>query len=416
MAQLLKASLIRWIRWRDIDMWLSDFRVALPDRTLERASVQIEDGKIAAITEGPVPYAEVDGAGLTLIPGLVDLHGDMLEREIEPRPGAPFPVDLALFELDKRLAGTGITTAFTALSFAWNEDDAKRSDKVTRAIIDTVHNTREHLLVDTYVHGRFEVTNSAVGPLLTEMLDQHKIQLVSIMDHTPGQGQYKDLKSYVNFIVKWLGVTEDDIDPQFLMDRIKARIDKQQKRPWSWDVVNDVVRISRQRQFAVASHDDDTAEKVEMLGALGVTISEFPVTMEAAKKARDLGMYVVMGSPNALRGYSHSGNLSAMEAIEAGVADILAVDYYPATSLHVPFEVAARGIMPLHEAIKLVTANPAAAVNLTDRGEIAVGKRADLALVETGTYRRVRGSFSAGQPIFWDKVMAGRSAPLTMKG
>lgn len=397
-------------------MWLSDFRVTLPDRTLMRGSVQIENGRIAAIAEGPVPEAEVNGAGLTLIPGLVDIHGDMLEREIEPRPGAPFPVDLALFELDKRLAGTGITTAFTALSFAWNEEDAKRSDKVTRSIIETVHNTRDHLLVDTYVHARFEVTNSAVGPLLTEMLDQHKIQLVSIMDHTPGQGQYKDLKAYVNFIVKWLGVTEDDIDPQFLMDRIRARIDKQQKRPWSWDVVHDVVRISRERQFAVASHDDDTPEKVEMLAALGVTISEFPVTMDAARKAKDCGMHVVMGSPNALRGYSHSGNLSAMEAIEAGVADILAVDYYPATSLHVPFVVAERGIRPLHEAIRLVTANPAAAVNLTDRGEIAIGKRADLAIVEDGAHRRVRGSISAGHPIFWDKAMAARSAPEVVKG
>ncbi len=295
-----------------------------------------------------------------MIPGLVDLHGDMLEREIEPRPGAPLPIDIALFELDKRLAATGFTTAFTALSFAWNDEDAQRSDKVTRAIIETVNALRGVLLVDTYVHGRFEVTNAAVGPLLTEMLDAGKIQLVSIMDHTPGQGQYKDLKKYVDFIIKWLGVTAEDIDPEFLMERIQARVAKQQARAWSWDIVHDAVQIARTRGFAVASHDDDTAAKVDQLAALGVTISEFPVTLEAAQHARTHGMQIVMGAPNALRGYSHSGNLSTLDAVRAGLVDILATDYSPATSLHAPFEIAEKGILPLHEAIKLVTTKSSA--------------------------------------------------------
>ncbi len=389
-------------------MWLSDFRVVLPDRVLEHGSVRIADGLIAEIIEGAAPDAAVDGRSLTLIPGLIDLHGDMLEREIEPRPGAPFPVDLALFELDKRLAATGITTAFTALSFAWNDDDDKRSDKATRAIIETVNGLRDVLLVDTYVHGRFEVTNAAVGPLLTEMLDAGKIQFVSIMDHTPGQGQYKDLDKYIGFITKWLGVTPEDLDPEFLKERIQQRIAMQQTRDWSWDIVHDAVEIARARGFAVASHDDDTIAKVDRLAELGVTISEFPVTYEAAERAKSHGMHVVMGSPNALRGYSHNGNLSTMDAVRAGLVDILAVDYYPATSLHAPFDIVDKGILPLHEAIKLVTTNPAQAVNFTDRGQIVVGLRADLAIVETAPNRRVRGSLSKGQPIFWDSEMAKR--------
>lgn len=390
-------------------MWLSDLQVVLPDRVLEHGSVRIEDGHIAEIVEEPVPNAAIDGSGLTLLPGLIDLHGDMLEREIEPRPGAPFPINLALHELDKRMAATGITTAFPALSFAWSEEDHKRSDKFTREVITTINNLKSDLLIDTYVHARFEVTNAAVGPLLTGLLDEGQIHLVSIMDHTPGQGQYKDVKKYVDFIVKWLGVNPEDLDPNTLMERITARIEKQQKRTWSWDVVSDVMRIAKSRNIPVASHDDDTAEKVTRLAELGVTISEFPVSMEAAQTAKAHNMHVVMGAPNVLRGYSHSGNLSGIDALQADVVDILAVDYYPATLLHAPFEIAAKGVAPLHEAIKLVSQHPAEAANMLDRGKIAVGLMADLVFVEQAPQRRVRGTLRAGQPIFWEAAMTKRT-------
>src|SRR5262249_18325255 len=161
------------------------------------------------------------------------------------------------------------------LSFAWNEEDHKRSDKYTRMIIETVNALRDDLLVDTYVHGRFEVTNALVGPLLTEMLDAKKIHLVSIMDHTPGQGQYKDIDKYVAFMVKWLGGSADDFDPEFLKERIRARVAADKAKPWSWDVVNEALRIAKGHDIAVASHDDDTKEKVIRLAALGVTVSEF---------------------------------------------------------------------------------------------------------------------------------------------
>jgi alpha-D-ribose 1-methylphosphonate 5-triphosphate diphosphatase len=389
-------------------MWLSDFRLVLPDQVLERGSVRIEDGRIAEVIEGPSANPTVNGSGLTLIPGLIDLHGDMLEREIEPRPGVPFPVDLGLLELDKRMAGAGITTAFAALSFAWDPDDHKRSDAVTRNIIDTVYGMRDHLLIDTYVHARFEVTNAQVGSLLTELLDAGKIHLVSIMDHTPGQGQYKDIKKYVESISKWLGISTDDIDPKFLMDKIHARIARQQARQWSWEVVEDVLRIAKQRNVPVASHDDDTKAKVDRLATMGVSISEFPVTLEAAEAAKAHNMHVVMGAPNAHRAYSYSGNLSAIDAIKAGVVDTLAVDYLPASLLHASFDIANKGILPLHEAIKLVSQNPAEAVYLTDRGSIEVGKLADLVCVETEPHRRVRGTLRHGHPVFWDASMARR--------
>src|SRR5262249_13761610 len=234
--------------------------------------------------------------------------------------------------------------------------------------------------------------------------------LVSIMDHTPGQGQYKDIDKYVAFMVKWLGGSADDFDPEFLKERIRARVASEQAKPWSWDVVNETLHIAKAHCIAVASHDDDTKEKVTRLASMGVTISEFPVTLEAAITAKEHGQYVAMGAPNALRGYSHSGNLSSLDAVKAEVVDILATDYYPATCVHAAFEIADQKLLPLHEAIKLVTLNPANAVGLMDRGRIEVGARADLAIVEEGVNRRVRGTIRQGKPIFWDNVMMERSA------
>jgi alpha-D-ribose 1-methylphosphonate 5-triphosphate diphosphatase len=156
----------------------------------------------------------------------------------------------------------------------------------------------------------------------------------------------------------------------------------------------------------LASHDDDTVEKVTLMENLGIAISEFPVSWEVARSARDKGIHVAMGAPNALQGRSTSGNLSAAEAIEAGLVDTLATDYYPAAMLHAAFSFVERGVMPLHQAIKLVSQNPADALGLSDRGRIAVGTQADLVLMETKGRPRVRGTLRAGIPVYWDSHMA----------
>lgn len=383
-------------------MWLSGLRLILPDGALENGSIQIADGKIAEIIEGPVSKADVHAPHLTALPGLVDIHGDMLEREVQPRPKANIPIDLALHELDKRLVATGVTTAYAAISFSWETNKSIRSEERARQLISTVNRLRPTLLADHYVHSRFEVTNAGAGAVLKELLTDNLVHLVSIMDHTPGQGQYRDIERYVEFAVAWRNqrgekVTETDI---------RNHIVERESWPKAWDIVADVAQFSQEFGVALASHDDDTVEKVRFVSEFGVKISEFPVTAVAAAEARQLGMHVAMGAPNALRGGSLSGNLNAAEAVGDGLVDTLASDYHPASMLHAAFGLARKGILPLHESVKLVTANPAHGVGLTDRGTLEVGKRADIVFVDDRNLPRVHGVLREGAPIYWDRYMA----------
>lgn len=384
-------------------MWLSDFRIVLPDRVLERGSLRVEDGCIAEVIDGVVPGATVVGNGLTMIPGIVDLHGDMLEREIEPRPKAVLPYDLALYELDKRLVATGITTAFAAVSFHHLGSETLRSEERARQIIETVMSHRESLFADFRIHARFEITNPDAGPILTSLMNAGCVHLVSLTDHTPGQGQYRDIEKYIETMIDWrrmrTGETRTDED-------VRAEIDRLRARPKSWDTIRDVARIAADRRIPLASHDDDSVEKVEFVAGLGATISEFPITLESAQGARARGMHTVMGAPNALLGRSHSHNLSALDGVRAGLVDILAADYHPAAMIQSAYSIARHDILPLHDAMKLITLNPASAAGLTDRGSLQPGKRADLVLVESGVRPRVRGTLKGGRAVYWDGSIA----------
>jgi len=386
-------------------MWVTDARLVLPDRVIERGALRITDGRIANIVDGPAPGPAINARGLTVLPGLIDVHGDMLERDMEPRPKVRFPIDLVVHELDKRLAATGITTAFAAISLDWPGTTQRlRSSEQARSIITTLHDLRPSLLTDFLVHVRFEITVPQAGEFLASMLAADEVHLVSLTDHTPGQGQYRDIEKYIKTMQEWhrdkdgVHLTEDEMR-QRIVDRT---------RPVGWQVVNDVARIARERKVTLASHDDDTPEKVALMADLGASISEFPVSLEAAEAARSSGLHVVMGAPNALRGASHSGNLSALEGIAAGVVDTLASDYFPAAMLHAVLTIADKGLLPLPDAVKLVTLNPADGVGLTDRGALEVGRLADLTLVENpeGGRARVRATFRHGAPIFWDRRMA----------
>jgi alpha-D-ribose 1-methylphosphonate 5-triphosphate diphosphatase len=386
-------------------MWVTDARLVLPDQVIEHGALRLEGGRIVEIREGDAPGAAIHAGGLMILPGLIDVHGDMLERDMEPRPKVRFPVDLVVHELDKRLAATGITTAFAAISLDWPGTVTRlRSSEAAQAMISAIHDLRPSLLTDFLVHVRFEITVPQAGEYLTAMLEADEVHLVSLTDHTPGQGQYRDIEKYIRTMREWhqekegLHLTDEDMR-QRIVERTK---------PVGWQAVNDVARIARERHVILASHDDDTEEKVALMAGLGSTISEFPVSLEAAEAARTRGMHVVMGAPNALRGASHSGNLSALDGIEAGVVDTLASDYFPAAMLHAALAVAERGLLSLPEAVRLVTLNPADGVGLSDRGALEVGRLADLVLVETtpGRRARVRATFRHGTPIFWDRHMA----------
>ncbi|EJZ23107.1 alpha-D-ribose 1-methylphosphonate 5-triphosphate diphosphatase, partial [Rhizobium sp. Pop5] len=179
-------------------MWLSNFTLVLPNEVVSEGSVRVEDGAIAEIRAEPLAGAAIDGGGRLLMPGFVDLHGDMIEREIAPRPNAHMPIDFGIHELDKKLAAAGVTTAFAAVSFATESVYGHvRSLETTSAVIEGINRLRDDLLIDHRVHARYEITNVGAAPALERLLNADQIDMVSLTDHTPGQGQYNNLQSYI---------------------------------------------------------------------------------------------------------------------------------------------------------------------------------------------------------------------------
>jgi alpha-D-ribose 1-methylphosphonate 5-triphosphate diphosphatase len=373
-------------------MQIENVTIVLPDGVYQNSAIRAKDGIIAEIEKGK--KLSDFPTGLVVIPGLVDLHGDMLEREIEPRPTSRFPVEMALDELDKRHVASGITTAYVALSFAdfAERDDDLRLNARMIEVVEAVVSRRDSLSCDTRVHARFEIMNPEAAPLLEQMIAKKQVEMVSLMDHTPGQGQFRDLENYVLYMMKWLKVGRD---------AAQKELERQMAQPKTWESVQEICRLADLHGLPVASHDDDTEAKVSLMQELGVTISEFPVSLEAAKAAKANGMHTLMGAPNALRGRSHSGNLSAVDALRCKQLDALSSDYYPAAMLHAAFEVCRKGFAPLHETVKLVSYSPAVAAKLTNKGRLEVGRDADMVIVRCEEIPRVTATLRAGQLVYW---------------
>lgn len=358
-------------------MWLSDFTLVLPE-AVERGSVRIENGQITEIVSHAVPGG-IEGKGQTLMPGFIDMHGDMIEQELEPRAGVDFPMPVALGALDARLAASGVTTAYASVSFSRGaRDGERRSFAHTSNIIRQLHAAMPEMRIDHRIHARFDITfENAVG-VLGQLIDDDQVDLVSLMDHTPGQGQYRNLEIHIKNKAAHHGISETEAR-QMVANAIAERTRPQ-------DVIlgnmQTVAKMCHAHNVALASHDDDTVDKARLMASLGAVIAEFPVTMDAASEAVSKGMMTAMGAPNAMRGQSYSGNLSARDLHAAGLLSILAADYHPAAILPAVRILAASDPDGLAGAARLATANPARALGLTDRGMIAVGKRADLIVVD----------------------------------
>lgn len=380
-------------------MWLSDFRIVLEDHVLPRGSLRIEGEAIAEVRDGIVPGAALYGEGLLLLPGFVDMHGDMIEREVEPRPNVKMPMELGLRDLDRRLKVSGVTTAYAAVSF--NPKSAyghMRSYEHSKDMLRALKALRPMLKVDHRVHARFEINYPNALAVVEELIADGTIDLVSLTDHTPGQGQYRDLEHLARRTQRDLGLT-----PEEAQAHIRDRIDE--KRAHAGDVAATLAAISALcagHGIPLASHDDDTVEKVALMQSLGAKISEFPVTIEAAEEARRRGLATAMGAPNAVRGQSYSGNLSARAAHAAGLLDILAADYHPSAILPAVLELAKTDPSGMAGATRLATLNPARALGLADRGAIAVGLRADLVVADDTGIGHVRATFRNGRKIFSD--------------
>ncbi|MFN3662204.1 MAG: alpha-D-ribose 1-methylphosphonate 5-triphosphate diphosphatase [Yoonia sp.] len=359
-------------------MWFSDFTLVLPDRVVPHGSLRIAQGKIAEIADHPV-NGGIRGRGHTLFAGFIDMHGDMIEQELEPRARVDFPMSVALNALDARLAAAGVTTAYASVSFSRAAHQGeRRSFEHTSRVIRELAKVRGKARVDHRIHARFDITfDNAVG-VLRDLLNEGHVDLVSLMDHTPGQGQYRNLEIHIKNRAAQNGVSEAEAR-QMVDEAIATR-----SRPQDILLANmrTVAQMCRDHRVPLASHDDDTAEKAHLMADLGSVISEFPVTQEAAQIAIDRGLMTAMGAPNAMRGQSYSGNLSARDAHRAGLLSILAADYHPAAILPAIRALAPHDPAGLAGAARLANVNPAKALGLTDRGEISTGKNADLVVVD----------------------------------
>ncbi|MFW2544847.1 alpha-D-ribose 1-methylphosphonate 5-triphosphate diphosphatase [Primorskyibacter sp. 2E107] len=388
-------------------MWLSDFTLVLPDRVVPNGSIRMEGANIAEITDHPVDGG-LRGQRHTVFPGFIDMHGDMIEQEIEPRVNVDFPMQVALHALDARLAASGVTTAYAAVSFSRGaREGERRSFDHTSAVIRSLQSMRGAARVDHRIHARFDITFDNAVTVLAQLLDDGQVDLVSLMDHTPGQGQYRNIETHIRNKAAQHGISETEAR-QIVATNVALR-----SRPQEVLLNNmqTVARLCRDHGVALASHDDDTEAKAQLMADLGAVIAEFPVTPEAAEAAIDRGMMVAMGAPNAMRGQSYSGNLSAREAHAAGHLSILAADYHPAAILPAIRALAGQDPDGLAGATRLASAHPARALGLSDRGEITIGRKADLVVVNASD--RVVMTLREGEVIYSDGSMSLPEASAT---
>ncbi|ODT65430.1 MAG: phosphonate metabolism protein PhnM [Pelagibacterium sp. SCN 63-23] len=355
----------------------SNAQIVLADEVFT-GSVSIVDGQISDFDSGTSRLGE-DMAGDYLIPGLVELHTDHLENHYRPRPGVFWDPLAALHAHDAQVAGSGITTVFDAVRIGSDNDMPEmlhHAEKLVKAI--RSGSEAAWLRADHFIHLRCELPSHDVVAHFDALAYHPLTRLASVMDHTPGQRQFRSLEDYKRFYARQMGRTPEEL---------QAYLDARQAEHERYSSANRraIVERAKELELALASHDDATLAHVEEAADDGVAISEFPTTLEAAAAAHDAGLAILMGAPNVVRGKSHSGNISATDLVAAGLLDILSSDYVPFALLQAAFLLPQRVEgLDLAGALATVTRNPARAAGLHDRGEIAPGKRADLVRVAAG--------------------------------
>jgi alpha-D-ribose 1-methylphosphonate 5-triphosphate diphosphatase len=354
--------------------WFRNARIVTADRVFI-GCLKVEDGRIDEIGEHDSRGAGIDFQGDYLLPGLIELHTDHLESHYFPRRAVTWHAGSAVLAYDAQIAAAGITTVFDSFRVGVDEFDvgAQLGDEAA-LLAEAIRRAADAdlLRADHLTHLRCEVAAPNVVDSLHAVLASHSAQLISLMDHSPGQRQYRDLEKYFIYYSGKSGRSRADLAEVAGERQRIGGIRALENRPR-------IVEIAKARGIALASHDDTTAEEVALAHRDGVTIAEFPTTLEAAAASRAAGMATVMGAPNVVRGGSHSGNASARALAEAGQLDILSSDYVPAALLMAAFRLAdAPAVGGLAGAMRLVSKAPAEATGLKDRGEIAVGRRADL--------------------------------------
>jgi len=343
---------------------IANARVALADRIIDRGWVAIADGRVADFGEGDARLAGEDAQGDLVMPGMIELHTDHLESHYVPRPKVFWNPIAAVVSYDGQLATSGITTVLDSLR-VWREDGADDVDGRAGVLATAITAAREAdlLRADHFLHLRCELPMPDVVEEAMELVERPDVRLMSLMDHTPGQRQFRDEVG---------GMTDAELDVLF-----GRRVEYQ--KAFAADNMRRIVALAHQHAIPLASHDDTTEQNVTDAIRDCVSVAEFPTTLEAAQALHKAGISILMGAPNVVRGGSHSGNIAAIDLAREGLLDILSSDYVPSSllmaALQLPQQVPT---IDLASAIRTVTKTPAEAVGLADRGEIAIGKRADL--------------------------------------
>lgn len=355
------------------DAILANATLVLPKETL-RGQVRIVDGRIADIAEGTaVPPGAEDCGGDLVMPGLIELHTDNLERHIEPRPKVDWPHAAAIIAHDAELASVGITTVFDALRVGSVVSNARTNyGEYARALADEILGLRSEgaLKISHFLHLRAEVCSETLVEELDKFGPEDRIGIVSLMDHTPGERQFRDLKQLRKYVMGKHGMTDAEFE---------AHVAAQKALKAEHGAAHEAATVAAARRYGavLASHDDTEATHVVRSAGHGAHFAEFPTTVEAAQACKDHRIKVMMGAPNLIRGGSHSGNVAARDLAEADLLDIVSSDYVPSSLLSAALMLGDLwGDIP--RGIASVTAAPAKAVGLEDRGEIRLGARADL--------------------------------------
>lgn len=352
--------------------------IVTPAEVIERGTVTVENGIIADVrrTVGMAGNNDVDGTGRWLLPGMIDTHSDAIEHEMQPRPASRFPVDWSFVELERKLAAQGITTMYH--SFSMWDDNAANEARRNRSVMQYIEQIRRmnemRRLIRNRVHIRFEITNLDAAPHIERLLQEKAIDQLSFMDHTPGQGQYRNKEVHKGFIMQRQKLSDAEAE-RLLEERLS--------RPkTNADTLQRLADLAWAQGIPLASHDDDSIGKLDAVEGWRAAISEFPVDLEVAVEAKRRQLFVAMGAPNVMLGRSHSNNLSALDAIREGAVDILCSDYYPPSMLQAVFLLHSLGY-DLPYAAAFVSLNPARALGFADRlGSVEAGKAADLLLVD----------------------------------
>ncbi len=382
-----------WGRRVTAEVILTNARVVLPAEVLPRGTVHLRDGRILSIDSGTSTLSAArDLDGDWLLPGLVELHTDNLERHVTPRPKVSFPMVGAVQAHDAEIAAAGITTVFDAIGVGdpYGEGFRARDQSALLEVLDHLESA-DVLRADHLVHVRCELPAPNARELFAPFARHERLRLISLMDHTPGQRQWHDLDHARVFYCGRKGWSSEKFDEEVRLAPERQARWAAPNRAWFAD-------HAQTCGITLATHDDTTAAHVDEAAGLGATMSEFPTTLAAAQRAGELGLATVAGAPNVVRGGSHSGNVSALDLAREGMLDALSSDYVPSSLLQAAWTLMREAHHSPSRAVALVSSGPAWACGLRDRGEIALGQRADV----------IRVREAAGLPVVREVWRQGR--------